>query len=287
VARVFQFSTQSGDAVRNARLALDAPRDLAPASAALLSAGMPDVAEDQGHVWAFSPKTQLAKTGDELRPCDVGLRIEPGMLTCRVYEVLAFLPDQPKLPEQVNGAPWFGGGLAYPNVAIFKPFHEFSPAHDFLALVEALRGSEPYISGQRYEARFLPFDADTLLRYVLTTDDVPMLPPTISISGSAIRRRRLTNVRDGGSLFRNLVFAAQRRPDGRLECAACDHSDERILEAAHIIDYGRAEDRWWNGLPLCRNHHRWFDLDVLRLSPERVSGSAPRRLPISTSPRRV
>lgn len=69
-------------------------------------------------------------------------------------------------------------------------------------------------------------------------------------------------------MFRYVVFEAQRHEDGRVECAACETRDERILEAAHIVDYGYIDDSPWNGLPLCKNHHRLFDLGVLRCDPE-------------------
>jgi hypothetical protein len=43
--------------------------------------------------------------------------------------------------------------------------------------------------------------------------------------------------------------------------------EEQILEAAHIVDYGFADSEWYNGLPLCRNHHRAFDIGLIKLNP--------------------
>ncbi|WP_436526798.1 HNH endonuclease [Actinoplanes sp. HUAS TT8] len=278
MARVFQFSTQSGRSIPNATPALDASRPLAPIAATLAGIGLPDAGEGRGHAWGFSPESLVARAGQELGPGDIGLRIEPNLRTERLYEVLAFFPGRPDLPAQVNGRPWRSNGPPYPNVVIFRPFQSFTP-RNFRDLVEKLSAPGAYVTGLRYEARYLPFDSDTLLDEVLPDHPQTDAPGGITVSGSRSRGQRLTAARDGGSVFRHEVFSAYRRSDnGRVECAACDLDDERVLEAAHVIDHGYAQDAWWNGIPLCRNHHRWFDLGVLRLEPATRAWVSPHGL---------
>lgn len=51
-------------------------------------------------------------------------------------------------------------------------------------------------------------------------------------------------------------------------CAICQ-TQLRVVEGAHIIPVHdqRCRDEVWNGVCLCRNHHRLFDLRIIRLSP--------------------
>ena len=56
-------------------------------------------------------------------------------------------------------------------------------------------------------------------------------------------------------------------------CAIC-LTQLRIVEGAHIIPIHdeRCRDEVWNGLCLCRNHHRLFDLRIVRLNSAGVVG---------------
>ena len=81
------------------------------------------------------------------------------------YEVLASLPGETQLPAAVNGHPW-QGPEPLPNVVVFRAFQTF-PEQDFLPLVHRLRGAAEYRTGPRYEARYLPFNADTLVAELL------------------------------------------------------------------------------------------------------------------------
>ena len=185
----------------------------------------------------------------------------------RVYEVMAFLPGRAELPARVNGREWGEGREPYPNVTVFRPFLQF-PETNFHDLVDPLLHDE-YVTGPRYEARFIPVEADLLAANVATRIGSLVAAASVPVPGDRqVRSRRETWARSGATLFRSMVFSAQRKADGRVSCAACDIEDERVLEAAHIVDYGLIEDEWWNGLPLCRNHHRLFDLHALRLGDD-------------------
>lgn len=56
-------------------------------------------------------------------------------------------------------------------------------------------------------------------------------------------------------------------------CAICE-TQLKIVEGAHIIPIHdeRCRDEVWNGLCLCRNHHRLFDLRIIRLNSAGVVG---------------
>ncbi|MBA4147608.1 MAG: HNH endonuclease [Verrucomicrobia bacterium] len=56
-------------------------------------------------------------------------------------------------------------------------------------------------------------------------------------------------------------------------CAICQ-TQLRIVEGAHIIPIhdDRCRDEVWNGICLCRNHHRLFDLRIVRLNSDGVVG---------------
>jgi len=86
------------------------------------------------------------------------------MKASRIYEVLAFMPNRGELAEPVNGQPWREGADAYPNFVVFKPFVSF-PVRSFLELVDELRYDE-YVTGPRYEARFIPVEADDLVAMI-------------------------------------------------------------------------------------------------------------------------
>lgn len=164
MARVIQLSTQSARSIPDARLALDAPRSLAPIANELRAHGAHVAPGQMGHVWGFSPRTAINRGGDVVRAGDIALRIEPGLRARRLYEVLAFMPNYGHLAERVNGRPWSAGGEPYPNFIAFKPFISF-PTRPFLELVEEIRYDE-YRTGPRYEARFIPVDSEDVLALV-------------------------------------------------------------------------------------------------------------------------
>ena len=77
------------------------------------------------------------------------------------------------------------------------------------------------------------------------------------------RRRVLTERKE-----RDRKFAAKVRTAFRETCAVCG-LQLNIVEAAHIIEVHdpRSRDELWNGISLCRNHHRLFDHHTLQIDP--------------------
>lgn len=262
MSRVIQLSVQAATSESNAKLALDVVRDLGPVAKEL---ALPP-SNMHGHVWAFSPNTQVNGRHGVLAPGDLAVRIDRGRLTRRIYEVVAFRPDRPDLAPLVNGAPWHGRG-PFPHFVAFKPFIPI-PETSFDYLVERLR-YDKYVSGTRSEARFIPVDARGLAAGAVASAPRQAAPLIVRIPRTkAPRKRREVAIREGSTIFREKVLAAQRDSDGRVRCGACDIDDVRVIEAAHVVDYGYLEDAWWNGIPLCRNHHRLFDLGVIRLDSD-------------------
>jgi putative restriction endonuclease len=93
--------------------------------------------------------------------------------------------------------------------------------------------------------------------------------PEISSTG---KRTRVTSTR----LSRSGTFAPNVLAAFGRTCAIC-HTQLRIVEGAHIIPIHdeRCRDEVWNGICLCRNHHRLFDLRIVRLNSEGVVGVQP------------
>jgi putative restriction endonuclease len=66
--------------------------------------------------------------------------------------------------------------------------------------------------------------------------------------------------------FRGAVLIAYRE-----RCTICTLKEVRLLDAAHIVAdvEERGEPLVSNGLSLCSIHHRAFDQDLIRISPDR------------------
>ena len=75
-------------------------------------------------------------------------------------------------------------------------------------------------------------------------------------------RNRVTSTR----LSRSASFGSNVLAQYDQTCAVCQ-TQLRIVEGAHIIPVHdeRCRDEVWNGLCLCRNHHRLYDLRIIRL----------------------
>lgn len=82
-------------------------------------------------------------------------------------------------------------------------------------------------------------------------------------------RPRITSTR----LRRLTAFGQNVLSEFGQTCAICQ-TQLRVVEGAHIIPIHdeRSRDEVWNGLCLCRNHHRLFDLRIVRLDFEGVVG---------------
>ena len=87
--------------------------------------------------------------------------------------------------------------------------------------------------------------------------------------GPAGPRGRVTSTR----LKRSGAFGASVLAEFSQTCAICQ-TQLRIVEGAHIIPIHdqRCRDEVWNGLCLCRNHHRLYDLRIVRLNSSGVIG---------------
>ena len=95
------------------------------------------------------------------------------------------------------------------------------------------------------------------------TNDVPATAEFDPIVDRLEPGRTGVPTRAEASGFRARVFWRYGR-----SCAACGLDVEVLIEAAHIVpwrDNGSNDPR--NGLPLCRNHHRAFDLGLIRIHP--------------------
>jgi len=76
----------------------------------------------------------------------------------------------------------------------------------------------------------------------------------------------ITKVRQGQADFRSLV-----REKYEDSCILCSISDPGLLQASHILDWSEFEELRGdpaNGLLLCYNHHRAFDLNMFTISPD-------------------
>jgi hypothetical protein len=90
-----------------------------------------------------------------------------------------------------------------------------------------------------------------------------LAPPATTV------RERVTTYRLARPGQRAFAFRVFKRYGA--SCALCDQSVRSILEAAHVIpvkDGGTNSTD--NGLALCRNHHRAFDIDLVAFEPETV-----------------
>jgi len=92
--------------------------------------------------------------------------------------------------------------------------------------------------------------------------EVPEITPT-GAKGRVISSR----------LSRSGTFGRNVLAEFGQTCAICQ-IQLRIVEGAHIIPIHdeRCRDEVWNGLCLCRNHHRLFDLRIVRLNSDGVVG---------------
>jgi hypothetical protein len=121
--------------------------------------------------------------------------------------------------------------------------------------------------GGNWEGLFMPtlvdetFDAFNLVRPPTVETTTAESFPIREVRSVAVERRQRS--RPHQKAFKASVLAAYGA-----QCGACEVSDPRLLDAAHIVDEGFAEDRWDNGLPLCPNHHRLFDRGLLRLQSD-------------------
>jgi putative restriction endonuclease len=92
---------------------------------------------------------------------------------------------------------------------------------------------------------------------IVAEEELPVTEMTV-----ASPRGRVTSIR----LSRSAKFGSDVLAEYDQTCAVCQ-TQLRIVEGAHIIPIHdeRSRDEVWNGICLCRNHHRLFDLRIVRL----------------------
>lgn len=93
--------------------------------------------------------------------------------------------------------------------------------------------------------------------HIAFEDEQPI--PVITPAGP---RNRVSSTR----LIRSASFGPSILAEYDQTCAVCQ-TQLRIVEGAHIIPVHdeRCRDEVWNGVCLCRNHHRLYDLRIIRL----------------------
>jgi hypothetical protein len=87
---------------------------------------------------------------------------------------------------------------------------------------------------------------------------------TSSSAEAAERARRATSV-----LVRNAKFSQTVRKAYNSKCAMCGLGID-LVEGAHILPVSAigSTDDVWNGIALCRNHHRAFDMHRIYIDPD-------------------
>lgn len=89
-----------------------------------------------------------------------------------------------------------------------------------------------------------------------------------------LKRTVRRSTRSGERLLRSprFKFDVLRRYGAR--CAVCDIGAVDLIDAAHLCPVGSGgSDDPRNGLPLCANHHRAFDRNLLRIDPKTTAVS--------------
>ena len=101
---------------------------------------------------------------------------------------------------------------------------------------------------------------------IAVEDEQPVIEAEIT-TGAPRSRVASTRLSRSGSFGRKVLAEFGQT------CAICQ-TQLRIVEGAHIIPIHdeRCRDEVWNGVSLCRNHHRLFDLRIVRLNRDGVVG---------------
>ncbi|MGK5114756.1 HNH endonuclease [Geodermatophilus sp. CPCC 205506] len=185
-----------------------------------------------------------------------------------LYEVLAVIEDQGATLEAL-GIRWTGGGAqTFPATLILGLPLDVSPGVPYSRLAgaygwPALTTPPPALwMPTDLSATLTAFGAIVPPRF-LASPGAGVAPGPLSISDE----RSASELRKQRSRPNQRRFKADVLRAYGVLCGACDIATADLLDAAHIVDEGYADDVWTNGLPLCPNHHRAFDRGLLRLEP--------------------
>lgn len=136
-----------------------------------------------------------------------------------------------------------------------------------LPVFVVLRGPEPRLRDVR-RGWVTDFD-DRRGVFLISFDSAILQEPRLLVPPATTVRERVMTLRLARPGQRAFAFRVFKRYGA--SCALCDHAVRSILEAAHVIPVkDGGTDSSDNGLALCRNHHRAFDIDLVAFEPETV-----------------
>jgi putative restriction endonuclease len=106
------------------------------------------------------------------------------------------------------------------------------------------------------------------LFFIEQTPRVGRLPPRAEGEETSDYTSRLRDRITTTRLSRDQRFGRKVRDEFSDACAVCSVQLE-VVEGAHIISVNEkgSSDDIWNGVALCRNHHKLFDARILRIRP--------------------
>lgn len=260
------MSTHGPNSARNALRSLVHPIRLQPIKPELNAAGLSHL--NEAYVWAFKNLSNVIRNPDPLRAGDLCVTTQraadgSSVVVRRLFPVLGVMFRAPALAPRLS-INWSGDG--WHNLVLLDEPLVLSPPVPFPDL-DAQFDVRP---GAMFTSKFLHPSVDELLDWLgalpvpnasatagkpLPTNPVTTVQPSSAESGG---RRRLGVVQ-----FRREVAGAYGTA-----CAACGF-DPGFFTAAHLKDWAkRGPDEWWNGLPLCPNHHVLFDRGRIRVDPQ-------------------
>lgn len=144
-----------------------------------------------------------------------------------------------------------------------------------------MRGNTMSLSAERVAASRFKTEED-FVASILTTKGVR--PYDLETDFRAFAEGLTTHLRrviarERQAEFRDSVFGRYAP-----RCAFCDYEIREALEAAHLVEKMESgTDDARNGLPLCRNHHRLFDLNLIGIEPTTLRIVLSRQLELRRS----
>lgn len=106
-------------------------------------------------------------------------------------------------------------------------------------------------------------------------DDGSETPPgitTISVSSGLVEEQNEASAkrarRSAFAAIRSQKFSKKVKEAYGHKCAMCNLGAD-VVEGAHLypVEADYSQDEVWNGISLCRNHHRFFDIHKIAIEP--------------------